>query len=444
MSEIPETNQTNQTNVWEERTTQLNDEFGRQGHPSARNAVAVRARYSRAASGKTHPAPAGGSPARRHEGARKRAQRGAQNDSDKKRSCRFCRRKPCHGYLTCRVAQAGAAADGGGGDAPPTCQTAKVQDEAAVVAAKPEEVDGEQEARPSNKRRKHEASAPQRKAVELEPIEHVTDKRWQKSKKIFTQPVPGSSSQYLVQRRIEGGARGGAVWQKAEELGELTSEPVIVEYERQIAHSADLELSLCAGKESLTIRCLLFGSPVPPKFEYICSCELAGAAISWTPRQDLLIQKGKAGAEQIIKLQHRLDRKGLAYDLSGKLRFARDVVYEPPANIFTPNAGFDRVVTNGRFKPLEVYHTGTSKGFGVWCPEKIREGEFVCQYIGEILTVEEAMARPDTSYQFELEIVSKPLDDVLSASGGAAATAKKGKATKKEAKGQEINKVRLF
>ena len=151
---------------------------------------------------------------------------------------------------------------------------------------------------------------------------------------------------------------------------------MVVEYERQLAHSAGLELSLCAGKEPLAIRCLLFGSPVPPDFEYICSCELVGAASSWTPRQDLLIQKGNAGAEQILKLQHKLDRKGVAYGNDGRLRFARDVVYEPPSTVFTPHAGFDRVVTNGRFKPLEVFHTGTAKGFGVWCPEKIREGNY--------------------------------------------------------------------
>eukprot|EP01048_Picozoa_sp_COSAG05_P011802 COSAG05_NODE_1137_length_5751_cov_9.852619_5_plen_290_part_00 len=46
-------------------------------------------------------------------------------------------------------------------------------------------------------------------------------------------------------------------------------------------------------------------------------------------------------------------------------------------------------------------------GYGVWSPETIEQGEFVCQYVGEILTIEEAMARADTSYQFELEILPK-------------------------------------
>jgi hypothetical protein len=79
----------------------------------------------------------------------------------------------------------------------------------------------------------------------------------------------------------------------------------------------------------------------------------------------------------------------------------------------------------------------------VWSPEKIHEGDFICEYVGEILvrrqatetispvlttlcslslshthtrtraraqTVDEAMARPDHSYQFELGIVSKSLN----------------------------------
>jgi hypothetical protein len=144
---------------------------------------------------------------------------------------------------------------------------------------------------------------------------------------------------------------------------------------------------------------------------------------------------------------------------AGRLRFARDVVYEMPSSI--PNSGgSDRVVTNGRYLPLEVFYTGEEKGFGVWCTERIQEvrkrssfpphltlssvckislprqardkhgenlressqkssktranafspqGDFICEYVGEILAVEEAMARPDHSYQFELGITSKLL-----------------------------------
>ena len=64
---------------------------------------------------------------------------------------------------------------------------------------------------------------------------------------------------------------------------------------------------------------------------------------------------------------------------------------------------YDRVVTNGRYKPLEVFHTGDAKGFGVWSPEKIREGDFICEYIGEILVRGTTPATTNLCWQFQDE-----------------------------------------
>ena len=36
--------------------------------------------------------------------------------------------------------------------------------------------------------------------------------------------------------------------------------------------------------------------------------------------------------------------------------------------------------------------------YGVWSSEVIEEGQYVCRYIGEVLTVEAAEARQDASY----------------------------------------------
>ena len=94
---------------------------------------------------------------------------------------------------------------------------------------------------------------------------------------------------------------------------------------------------LSAGTERLTIRYLSFASPLPPSFEYICCNELVGAAVSWTPDSQYLIKQGPDGAEQVRSLQHALDRRGRAYDeVTGRLRFARDVIYEMPSSI--PNS----------------------------------------------------------------------------------------------------------
>lgn len=56
------------------------------------------------------------------------------------------------------------------------------------------------------------------------------------------------------------------------------------------------------------------------------------------------------------------------------------------------------MVTNGRYKPLEVFHTGDSRGFGVWSPEKIYEGDFICEYVGEILVRNTNYYHYDYSY----------------------------------------------
>ena len=94
---------------------------------------------------------------------------------------------------------------------------------------------------------------------------------------------------------------------------------------------------LSAGTELLTVRYLSFAAPGPPSFEYICCNELVGAAATWTPDTKYLIKQGPAGAEQVRSLQHTLDRRGRAYDeVTGRLRFARDVIYEMPSNI--PNS----------------------------------------------------------------------------------------------------------
>lgn len=104
-----------------------------------------------------------------------------------------------------------------------------------------------------------------------------------------------------------------------------------------IACACACSTGLSAGTELLTVRYLSFAAPNPPDFEYICCNELVGAAASWKPDRKHLIKQGRAGAEQVRNLQHTLDRRGRAYDEgTGRLRFARDVVYEMPSSI--PNS----------------------------------------------------------------------------------------------------------
>ena len=51
----------------------------------------------------------------------------------------------------------------------------------------------------------------------------------------------------------------------------------------------------------------------------------------------------------------------------------------------------NRVVSNGLALPLEVYYTGPDRGFGVRCATDILAGAYVCSYVGEIVTDQEAV-----------------------------------------------------
>lgn len=63
----------------------------------------------------------------------------------------------------------------------------------------------------------------------------------------------------------------------------------------------------------------------------------------------------------------------------------------------------NRVVQNGIKLPLVVFEADDkAKGFGVKCLSRIRKGTFVAQYVGEILTDEEADRRTNDSFFFDL------------------------------------------
>ncbi|XP_017035748.1 histone-lysine N-methyltransferase Su(var)3-9 isoform X2 [Drosophila kikkawai] len=57
-----------------------------------------------------------------------------------------------------------------------------------------------------------------------------------------------------------------------------------------------------------------------------------------------------------------------------------------------PNCS-NRVVQHGRQHPLVLFKTSNGSGWGVRTPVVLRKGEFVCEYIGEIITSDEANER---------------------------------------------------
>ncbi|XP_030376135.1 histone-lysine N-methyltransferase Su(var)3-9 isoform X2 [Scaptodrosophila lebanonensis] len=53
----------------------------------------------------------------------------------------------------------------------------------------------------------------------------------------------------------------------------------------------------------------------------------------------------------------------------------------------------NRLVQNGRKIELVLFKTSNGRGWGVRTPQALRKGEFVCEYVGEIITTEEANER---------------------------------------------------
>ncbi|XP_072399352.1 histone-lysine N-methyltransferase SUV39H2-like isoform X1 [Diabrotica undecimpunctata] len=73
----------------------------------------------------------------------------------------------------------------------------------------------------------------------------------------------------------------------------------------------------------------------------------------------------------------------------------------------------NRVVQNGRKVPLCIFRTSNGCGWGVRAMRKIHCGEFVCEYVGEVITFEEAEIRGKTydlegrTYLFDLDYHTK-------------------------------------
>ncbi|PSN49279.1 Histone-lysine N-methyltransferase SETMAR [Blattella germanica] len=51
------------------------------------------------------------------------------------------------------------------------------------------------------------------------------------------------------------------------------------------------------------------------------------------------------------------------------------------------------IVQLGPRKDLEIFYAGNSKGFGLKSKSQIQKGEFICEYAGEVITLDEAKRR---------------------------------------------------
>lgn len=79
----------------------------------------------------------------------------------------------------------------------------------------------------------------------------------------------------------------------------------------------------------------------------------------------------------------------------------------------------NRVVQNGQKRSLCIFKTSNGRGWGVKTIKPIFKGQYICQYVGEVITAEEAEYRGKTydaegrTYLFDLDINATPESSAL-------------------------------
>lgn len=83
-----------------------------------------------------------------------------------------------------------------------------------------------------------------------------------------------------------------------------------------------------------------------------------------------------------------------AYTVNKRLRVAPGTpIFECNKACKCPSDCTNRVVQHGRYIKLCIFRTANNCGWGVRTEQKIRQGQFLCQYVGEVITFEEAEKR---------------------------------------------------
>lgn len=83
-----------------------------------------------------------------------------------------------------------------------------------------------------------------------------------------------------------------------------------------------------------------------------------------------------------------------AYTKNKRLRVAPGTpIYECNKACKCSSECNNRVVQSGRNVKLTIFRTSNDCGWGVRTEQKIKQGQFICQYVGEVITFEEAEKR---------------------------------------------------
>lgn len=155
-------------------------------------------------------------------------------------------------------------------------------------------------------------------------------------------------------------------WQERMNLIESES-PIIVE------NNADLDI-------------------LDPNFQYI-TANFAGKGVE-LPVNPKIGCKCVDGCVPSSKCCARMADSYFAYDKNGRLRiYPGEAIYECNSNCACTEDCANRVIQRGRHNSLCLFKTSNGRGWGVRTEKTMRKGEFVGEYVGEIITCEEADER---------------------------------------------------
>ncbi|KAM7362899.1 histone-lysine N-methyltransferase Su(var)3-9-like [Cochliomyia hominivorax] len=129
-----------------------------------------------------------------------------------------------------------------------------------------------------------------------------------------------------------------------------------------------------------------------PSFEYISeNFPSVGVEITNVPPIGCKCEDGCAPSKKCCA---RMANTYFAYEKSGRLRiYPGEAIYECNSKCVCSADCPNRVIQRGRKNSLCLFKTSNGRGWGVKTEKPIRKGEYVSEYMGEIITCEEANHR---------------------------------------------------
>ncbi|XP_075146471.1 histone-lysine N-methyltransferase Su(var)3-9 isoform X1 [Haematobia irritans] len=129
-----------------------------------------------------------------------------------------------------------------------------------------------------------------------------------------------------------------------------------------------------------------------PSFQYITK-NFAGLGVD-LPVAPKLGCKCEDGCAPSTKCCARMADSYFAYEKNGRLRiYPGEAIYECNSSCACSQDCPNRVIQRGRHNSLCLFKTSNGRGWGVRTEKPMRKGEFVGEYVGEIITCEEADER---------------------------------------------------